>query len=491
MLKSKLLRDLNQEQRQAVTYSDGPLLVIAGAGTGKTKTIAHKAAWLIEQKIAKPSEILALTFTDKAAKEMEERIDLLVPLGTYDFTAATFHSFCQDILKEYGIVGGISPDFQLLTESQQILFLRQNLDQFNLNIYKPISSPQKFLASLIKLFSRAKDEIVSVNDYLNLSSKYHKLSQKDPDNLELAEKAAIIFEQANAYKIYECLKKTANYFDFGDLILKTLELLKSRKTVLESLQNRYKYIFVDEFQDTNYAQGELIYLLAKKFKNLTVVGDDDQSIYKFRGASVSNIMEFLANYPQAKKVVLTKNYRSTSQILDASYKLIKNNNPNRLEFKEKISKRLTSEKKGANVKFWHFQENSSEIEEIIKHIIEKIKLGKSKFSDFAILIRANSYADDFISILKNNNLPYQFVGSRGLYDREEIREIISYLKILYNPDDNLSLFHLANSDQFRIDKITLRRLTILAKQKNIPLVEIFTEIKKFLPKNDFSIKSIN
>ena len=481
---NKLLKKLNKEQLKAVTHKSGPMLIIAGAGTGKTTVITHRVAWLIKQKLAKPSEILALTFTDKAATEMDERIMELLPYGVFDFTASTFHSFCQDVLKDYGIIGGISPDFKLLTQAQQILFLRQNLDKFDLNLYKPISNPNKFLGALIKLFSRAKDENISVDEYLNLATSYKLQATSSSENFEQREKFELIKEQAWAYQTYERLMNKHGYFDFGDLIIKTLWLLKNRPTILSELQNKYKYIFVDEFQDTNYTQAKIIYLLAKKYNNLCVVGDDDQSIYKFRGASISNIMEFLKYYPQAKKVVLTKNYRSTKQILNDAYKLIKYNNPNRLEIKAHVNKKLTSDKSGFQPEFWHFSDNFSEIEKITKYIIKKTtshapKATRQKYGDFAILVRANSYADDFITVFKKNNIPYQFVGSRGLYDKEEIRELISYFRTLFNPDDNLALFHLAWAPQYKIDKILLRRLTNLAKKRNISLFEIFENINNY------------
>lgn len=478
MIKSKLLKDLNSEQIEAVTHKEGPLLIIAGAGTGKTTVIAHRVAWLIEQQLAQPSEILALTFTEKAAREMDGRIMDLLPLGVLDFTATTFHGFCQEILKNYGIIAGISPDFQLLTESQQILFLRQHLDEFDLNLYKPISNPNKFLAALVKLFSRAKDENISAKDYLKLAETYKKKSANKLEDLELAENFVALSEQANAYKKYEDLKNQNSYYDFGDLLVKTHWMLKNRPSILSKLREKYKYIFVDEFQDTNYIQAQIAYLLAGEKQNITVVGDDDQSIYKFRGASIANIMDFVTEYPKSKKVVLVKNYRSTKQILDASYKLIVNNNPERLEIQEKIDKKLVSEINGTKPKYWHFSNGLNESEEIFAHIESKVKKGK-KYGDFAILVRANNHADDLIDLLRAKNIPYHFAGSRGLYDREEIRELRSYLTVLSNPDNNLALFYVASAKQFNIDRLLLRRLTNLAKIKNISLFEIFRSINNF------------
>jgi len=439
---NELLKDLNKEQLTAVTHATGPMLVIAGAGTGKTTVITKRIAWLIEQKLAKPSEILALTFTDKAAKEMDERIMELLPYGVFDFTASTFHSFCQDILKTYGIITGLSPDFELLTQSQQILFIREHFDEFKLNLYKPITNPNKFISALVKLFSRCKDENISVNAYLDLAKIKSPTANKNQNSkIQISainiEEAQLLNEQAQAYATYERLKMENNYFDFGDLIEKTLLLLKNRHTVLNELQNRYKYIFVDEFQDTNYTQAQIVYLLAQKYNNITVVGDDDQSIYKFRGASISNIMEFVKHFPKAKKVVLKHNYRSTQPILDCAYQVITNNNPNRLEIKEKINKHLIGKPTDNKPEYWHFDHNSNEVKEIINYINQQLTTDNQKLktdnrqliTDIAILIRTNKDAADFIDKLKENNIPYNFVGSRGLYDREEINELISYLKI--------------------------------------------------------------
>lgn len=497
MINSKLLENLNSEQKKAVIHKNGPLLIIAGAGTGKTTVIAHRIAWLIEQKLAKPSEILALTFTDKAAREMDERILELVPYGVLDFTATTFHGFCKNVLEDYGIEVGLSPDFQLLNEAQQILLIRQNLEKFKLDLYKPISNPNKFIAALVKLFSRAKDELVSATDYEKLANSYQLKvptplgrdpdrsigTKKDPKNLELIEEATLIKEQASAYTTYEKIKEQNCFFDFGDLIFKTHWMLKNRPFILKKLQHKFKYIFVDEFQDTNFAQAQIVYMLAKKQKNITVVGDDDQSIYKFRGASIANIMEFLKYYPKAKKIVLNHNYRSTKEILDASYKLIKNNNPNRLEVRAKVGKHLTSHKSGNNPQFWHFQNNAEEIEEIIKFISNGVNKGK-KYGNFAILVRANSYGENFVEKLRDLGIPYQFIGSRGLYDREEIKELTSYLKILANPDNDIALFNILWAEQFAIEKVFLRRLVNWARQKNLSLFELIETLTKKEPDNE-------
>src|SRR3989338_8192781 len=358
------LKTLNDEQKKAVTHDGGPLLIVAGAGTGKTTAITQRIGWLVEQEKCKPDEILALTFTDKAASEMEERVDRILPYGYIDLWILTFHSFAEKILQQHGLEIGLPNDFKLLNQTNQWMLVRQNLDRFDLDFYRPLGNPTKFIHALIKLFSRAKDEVVSAADYLkyaeslklNLDNKDFIKDFIDKETLKtlsakerkilLAQEIKKTDEIANAYHVYQQLLLENNALDFGDLINYCLELFKKRPAVLGKYRQKFKYILVDEFQDTNFAQYELVKLLAAPRNNITVVGDDDQAIYKFRGASVSNILEFKKDYPKATEIFLTTNYRSTQDILDLSYKFIQQNNPDRLEVKlakgktKKFSKRL-------------------------------------------------------------------------------------------------------------------------------------------------------
>jgi len=321
---------LNKEQLKAVRHENGPLLIIAGAGTGKTTVVTEIIKNLILKKNVKPSEILALTFTEKAAREMEERVDKIMPYGYTQMWISTFHSFCDRILRQEAIHIGLNPSYKLMTEAESILLLRTNLFKFNLNYFRPLGNPNKFLNGLLSHFSRLRDEDVSTEEYL----KFAKNLNKDKLEKEEAEKT---LELANAYKNYEELKIKEGALDFSDLITFTLKLFRTRKNILKQYQQQFKHILVDEFQDTNYAQNELAILLTGKEKNITVVGDDDQSIYRFRGSSISNIIQFKKRFPNAEIITLIKNYRSTKEILDKSYKLIQNNNPDRLEIKQKIN----------------------------------------------------------------------------------------------------------------------------------------------------------
>jgi len=294
---------LNKAQREAVEYTDGPLLIVAGAGTGKTTVISQKIIHIIDTKLAKPEEILALTFTDKAAGEMEERVDKLLDIGYTDMQISTFHAFCQRVLEKYGIDAGISNQFKLLTQTDTWLLVRENLNKLNLDYYRPIGNPVKHIHELIKHFSKCKDELITPEEYLDYAKDV-----KIDENIDEDEKNRLI-EIAGAYEAYNKILLNNNSFDFSDLIFYTVKLLEKRPNILKALQNQFKYILVDEFQDVNWSQYKLVQLLSARNNNLTVVGDDDQSIYAFRGASVSNIMRFKDDYKGAKEIVLNENYR--------------------------------------------------------------------------------------------------------------------------------------------------------------------------------------
>jgi DNA helicase-2/ATP-dependent DNA helicase PcrA len=330
---------LNEEQKNAVTYKNGPLLIIAGAGTGKTTVITTRIAWLILFNQIKPEEILALTFTDKAAEEMEERVDRLLPYGYVDLWISTFHSFAERILKQHAIDIGLPDNFKLLNQTEQNFLIRRNFDRFNLDYYRPLGNPTKFIQAMIKHFSRVKDEEIWPEDYLEYAEGLKLDRDIEMSNVKCqmsnANEIKRINEIANAYHVYQQLLLKNSALDFGDLINYTLKLFRTRPQILEKYRKQFKYILVDEFQDTNWAQYELIKLLGAPKNNITVSFDDDQSIYKFRGASVSNVMQFKKDYSKAKQIVLIKNYRSKQNILDLAYNFIQKNNPNRLEWQLK------------------------------------------------------------------------------------------------------------------------------------------------------------
>ena len=475
MQEEKILDGLNPEQERAVTFGEGPLLIVAGAGTGKTMVITKRIAHLVATKRAKPEEILALTFTDKASAEMEERVDVLIPYGYANIWISTFHAFGDKVLRDHAIDIGLVPDFQVLSSPEQVIFFRENLFQFDMDYYRPLGDPTKFIEAMISLFSRAKDEDVSPGEYLTYVARLEEFYMKDPENEELKETLKKQREIASAYKRYQELLMKEGKVDFGDQVYLTLNLFRKSKVILKKYQERFRYILVDEFQDTNYAQFQLLKLLSQGYKNINVVGDDDQSIYRFRGAAISNILNFKKEFPECKEIVLTRNYRSTQTILDVSYKLITNNNPDRLEVRDNIDKQLISEKgEGEGVRHLHYDTLSSEADGVAKIINDAVSSNNYRYSDFAILVRSNNDADPFLRSLNMLGIPHRFSGSRGLYSREEIKFLISFLKTIANPDDSKNLYYLSGSQVYQLGSLDLTKCLNLASKKKRSLFEIFS-----------------
>ncbi|HYM65540.1 MAG TPA: UvrD-helicase domain-containing protein [Candidatus Sulfotelmatobacter sp.] len=459
---------LDKFQKLAINHAKGPLLIIAGAGTGKTTVITERIRNLIIKKRVNPSKILALTFTDKASFEMQERVDVLLPYGYTNLWIQTFHSFCERILRDEAHNIGLDPNYKLISEAESVLLLRQNIFDLGLNIFRPLGNPNKFLESLLIHFSRLKDEDISPKEYL-LWAKSQKKSKEYKEYMELA----------NSYSLYEKLKIKTSVMDFSDLISNTLLLFRNRSNVLKRYQKQFEYILVDEFQDTNFAQNELAMLLSGDDKNITVVADDDQSIYRFRGAAISNVLQFKKNFPKAKIITLINNYRSTQEILDTAYRLIQYNNPNRLEVVEKINKKLISsvKKQGEKIELIHEirpEDESEKIAQIIKNLIKE----KYDYKDIAILVRANNHAQGITTALQRNRIPYQFLGPGYLFQQEEIKDLIAYLAFLTNLSDSVSLFRVLSMEIFEISYIELNFLLNFAKKRNISLFEALSNLNQ-------------
>ncbi len=459
---------LNNEQKEAIEYVDGPLLIVAGAGTGKTTVITEKIKYLVFEKKINPEKILALTFTEKASAEMQERVDLAMPLGYSQMWISTFHSFCDRLLRESGIHIGIDPDYKILSRQESVSIIKKNLTNLDLEYFMPVGSPYKFINILLSHFSRLSDENITPNDYGEWLVKkkielgdLKLLSEIDLNDIKKCEEILKVFE------FYQNYKEQNSVFDFGDLINKTIELFKKRPNILKNYQDKFSYILVDEFQDTNYSQNLLSIMIAGDDKKICVVGDDNQSIYRFRGASVSNIMQFMDVFPDSKQVTLNKNYRSGQEILDASYKLVKNNDPDTLESKLGISKKLiaTTNKK-SSISLIQTQTSFEEAEQVV----EQIKILNEKgyaYGDIAILVRANNHSDLFISNLEKQGIPYQFLGPEKLFDRPEIIDIMCFLKFLADPWDFANLFKLLAIDELGISQSDLIYLSKQARKDNI------------------------
>lgn len=469
-----ILEGLNSRQKEAIKHKNGPLLIIAGAGTGKTSVITRRIAYIIEQKWAKPEEILALTFTEKAAAEMEERVDKLIPYGYAQTQISTFHAFGDSMLREFALEAGLPLNFKLLSSTEQLIFIHQNLYEFDLKHYRPVASPASHIKLLLNHFSRLKDELISPEQYYK-----YVIEQKGKSGEDSQEEYEKLLEISRAYSKYVELMIKNGYLDYGDQIYYSYQLLNSNNKILKLVRNRFKYILVDEYQDTNYAQNELVKLIAGENGNITVVGDDDQSIYRFRGASISNILMFKKHFLNVKQIVLNINYRSTKEILGHSYKLIQHNNPDRLEINNHINKELITEKHGPNPEFIFCDNLSAEADSVTQKIIELTKQQKLKFSDFAILLRANNHAEPFIQSLNVSGIPHLFSGASTLLKQAEIRIYISFFRLLLNPDDNISFFHLATGEIYNYSGDKISRIYAQSKIHNRSPEELITNDGEF------------
>lgn len=481
---------LNPEQLAAVTHGKGPLLIIAGAGTGKTKVITHRIAHLIESGV-NPNQILALTFTEKAGGEMEERVDRLVPYGYSNVWISTFHSFGDRVLRDNVLEIGLTPDFKVLSEAERIIFLKEHLFELPLNYYRPLGNPAKYLSAVAGLISRLKDEDVGPEEYAEYVEKLKQGARDKPapagskQGGQEAEEVELLQqdELAKTYAKYQELMAKHGYLDFGDQVVLPLKLFRTRPHILKQYQEKFKYILFDEFQDTNYAQFQLVKLLAEGHRNINAVADDDQSIYKFRGAAISNVLGFRKLYPDAKLITLTKNYRSVQSILDCAYRLVSHNNPDRLEVKSGIDKRLIAENqpevrsRKPGVKHLHFDTLTKEAEVVAETIAGKVEKDGLRYKDFAILVRANSDAEPFLTALKSKGIPHRFSGNQGLYSREEIRLLIAFLKSITDFYDSMSLFHLASSEVYRLKAADLIPCHNISRRTHKPLYYVMKEVQ--------------
>ena len=480
-----LLGGLDPDQLRAVTHDGGPLLVVAGAGTGKTQVITRRIAWLIATRRAKPSEILALTFTDKAADEMAVRVDQLVPYGYTDTQISTFHAFGDRLIREHALELGLAPDVRVLTRAEVVIFLREHLFEFELDAYRPLGDPTRFLASLATLFSRCKDEDVTAETYLQhasrLASEAAALAAAAGAEMAAAatEEAARQAELARAYARYQELLATEGFIDFGDQVSLALRLVRQSAVARESIAARYRFILVDEFQDTNRAQADLVTALAATHRQITVVGDDDQAIYAFRGAAIENILEFHDRYPAARTVVLRRNYRALGPILDAAYRLVRFNDPERLEVRTGIAKRLRPMRReaGTPVRLEAFATGSEEADWIASDIRRRVSDGAAP-RDHAVLVRANGHADPVLRALNVAGIPWRFSGSSGLYARPEVRLLLAFLRTIADPHSSVDVYALAASEVYAVDGADLTDVVNMARRRNRSVWEVLEEVER-------------
>lgn len=476
------LSSFNERQREVVTHDTGPLLVISGAGTGKTHVLTGRILYLIQKKHTPAGSILALTFNEKAATEMMERVDNALPLGHPAVSIHTFHAFCERILRDRGFEIGISNDYKLLQNADLLLMLKRHANDFTFNYYHTLGGRDRFLMELSQYVSRLQDEDISPDAYLAYA-KGITASAKTDEEKENAEKH---LELAHAYETYEQLLLKNNYMDFGGLLYYTLRLFEKRKSVLSQYQAEFRYVLVDEFQDTNFAQNKIVTLLAQKHQNLCVVGDDDQSIYKWRGASLTNINFFRKHFPKARTVVLNENYRSTQAILDASYALIQNNNPDRLEATEKVDKRLIAVARPPHAdtalkndvpEINHF----SNLDDEVSFVVTKANGFLRKGKDVAILVRTNALAKPFIEALSKKKISFQFFATTDIWNRKAIKDCIATLRVIADPWDDVALFRLASLPFWEIPMESLLEKMKKIKSDNTSLFSNLSAEKSSQP----------
>lgn len=435
MVQSELKKQfshMNNMQQQAVFCTEGPLLILAGAGSGKTTVLVNRIAYILQSELCKPWQILAITFTNKAAGELKERICNAVPEGGSDIWAATFHSTCARILRRYGDRIGFTSHFTVYGTDDQKKLVKDILKQLN---YDEKMLPVKRVLNEI---SKAKDEMLTPQEMLKRAG-YDNLKQS----------------VAKVYEIYQSRLKTADAMDFDDMLCKTVELFQNCPDILEFYQNQFKYIMVDEYQDTNKVQYKFVSMLAAKYGNICVVGDDDQSIYKFRGATIENILSFENTFKGAKMIRLEQNYRSTQNILNAANGVISNNTMRK-------GKTLWTENAvGDKIEVHTSDSERDEAQFIAKTILDGVADGR-KFSDFAILYRMNAQSNSIEQALSRSGIPHRVIGGRRFYDREEIRDMVAYLQVINNPHDDVRLGRIINVPKRGIGATTLEKASEIA-----------------------------
>ena len=447
---SDILEQLNDKQYEAVINTDGPCLVIAGAGSGKTKVLTHKIAYLMNEKNVKPWNILAITFTNKAAKEMKERVEKLVGEASNDMWIGTFHSICVRILRKYIDRIGFESSFIIFDTSDQKTVVKQCLKQLEID--------DKLLTdkSVLYEISNAKNEMLEPEQYaLRTNGDFRK------------EKIASV------YKLYQSKLKENNAIDFDDIINFTIKIMLENPDVLEYYSDKFRYVLVDEYQDTNKAQFTLITLLAGRHGNITVVGDNDQGIYSFRGADITNILNFEKDFPGSKIIKLEQNYRCTQNILDTANNVIKNN-------ETKYDKKLwTQNDRGDLAKIYRGDTEYDEASYIAEQINHLRRTEKYNYSDFAVLYRMNAQTRSIEDILRREDIPYKIVGGLKFYERKEIKDIIAYLRLIQNTSDNISLSRIINEPKRGIGKTSLENVEALSTQTGVSMYDIIKKADEY------------
>lgn len=464
MTSTELIEDLNPQQQEAVSTTEGPILIIAGAGSGKTRVITRKIAYLIEKGVSHEN-ILALTFTDKAAAEMLDRVNEIVTTHG-DLAVTTFHAFCKELISENILDLKLNANLKIIEDTAQLVWFIKNIDSFGMEYVQVGYQPVTLVDEIRKTISKFKDECITVE---KLESYLVKKSS-DTISEEEQEQINALKDILKAYKAYEEYKAKNNMIDFGDMLIKIYELLKSKPLILKKYQNKFKYVLVDEFQDTNFIQLQIVHLLAGQHKNITIVGDDDQSIYRFRGAYLTNIAEFKELYPKHKEIFLEQNYRCSKKILSVANKLISNK-------ADRVTKKLFTENEdGDKVTVAECKNEEDQASYILKEIS---KLSKDHdYKDIAILTRRKKDAQPLIDLFTKHKIPYEFIGNSDFFREPIIKDIVAYVRLASDPiSANVEIARILHRDVFAIRPAEIGKFTRFAHYEKISLFEAFDKLK--------------
>jgi len=453
------LDKFNQRQKEAILTTDGPLLILAGAGSGKTTVVVNKIAYILEQGLCAPYRILAITFTNKAAAELKTRVDAILGENSDGIWIGTFHSICMKILRRNIVKLGYQQDFLIYDSADQKTLIKRCMKELSMD--EKVFPPKNVLAEI----SSAKDDLMEPDVYL-------AAHQGDFRKTQIGE----------CYKVYQQRLFEANALDFDDIITLTVKLFSCDAESLEYYQDKFKYVFVDEYQDTNNAQYILTSMLAGKYKNICVVGDDDQSIYKFRGANINNILDFESDYENAHVIKLEQNYRSTQNILNAANQVIANN------VGRKGKELWTKSGDGDKITLFEANNEYEEAEFIAKTIEKGTSSGDKKYSDFSILYRTNAQSRVLETTLSGYGIPYRVLAGLRFYDRKEIKDMLAYLRLVFNPNDNISLIRIVNEPSRKIGVTTVEKVAAVAAQSSVSMFEVMKNAEKFPELSKVAVK---
>ncbi|WP_102028764.1 DNA helicase PcrA [Salirhabdus sp. Marseille-P4669] len=447
--KEQIVNGMNEQQAKAVQHTEGPLLIMAGAGSGKTRVLTHRIAYLLHEKDVAPHNILAITFTNKAAREMKDRVGRLVGPEGNQIWISTFHSLCVRILRRDIDRIGIDRNFSILDTTDQLSVIKQSVKELNIDPKK--WDPRMILGKI----SSAKNQLIDPEQYQKMTT-------------------GNFFEEkiAEVYKLYQKTLRRNHALDFDDLIMDTIHLFERLPEVLQYYQRRFQYIHVDEYQDTNHAQYQLVKMLANRYENLCVVGDSDQSIYRWRGADIANILSFEKDYPNARVILLEQNYRSTKRILDAANHVIEKNTS------RKPKKLWTENTSGETIKYYPAATEKDEALFVVSQIEKLMKEEGINYRDMAILYRTNAQSRAIEDVFVKSNIPYQIVGGTKFYDRKEIKDLLAYLRLIANPNDDISFQRVVNEPKRGIGKTSMDKLLAYAQMHDLSLFDAASEIEQ-------------